>query len=225
MGALQLGQIVHGRRLIIVVDGWEGAGRRELLKALCAGLDPTHVRAHSLEETGWGRHGHWLAPFWSKLGRAGETSLFLHSWHEQAAHARVANLLTSKQWSRAADEINEFENTQAEHGAKIVKLFLHVTAPVQRERLQARASDPWQRWRLRDEELRGLDARDAWQAAWSTLLGETDTRWAPWTIIDANDAQTALVTGLKAVREAMTKAIPVEPPADKDNVVVLNRTA
>lgn len=225
LGRLQLAQIVHGRRMIVAIDGWEGSGRRDLLKAICSGLDPIFAHAQALPGLRDESEPHWLAPFWARLPSAGHTSLFLRSWSERAVLARVAGRLTAKQWARSSDEINEFENAQAEHGTKIVKIFLHATAATQARRLEGRASDPWQRWRLRDDDLAELEKRDSQQAAWTTLLHETDTRWAPWTVIDGNDQQAALIAGCRAVADAMERAMPAEPPSDATNVVILNRTA
>lgn len=227
LGDFQNAQIVHRRRLIVALDGWDGSNRRDVLKLLAAGLDPTFATAHAVPARRGDDEAHWLAPYWSRLpGQCGQSSLFLRSWAERAVADKVSNRLNAKQWSRAADEINEFENAQTEQGTIIVKLFLHVDAEVQAARLKARADDPWQRWRIGADDLHSLEGRDSWQSAWTQLLRETDTRWASWQVIDANDPATAALASLGVLNETLGRVLPAGLPAVADhNVVVLNRSA
>src|SRR5215204_3641317 len=46
LGRVQLAQVVHRRRTIIVFEGPEGAGKKSVLKKLGAGLDPCHFDVH-----------------------------------------------------------------------------------------------------------------------------------------------------------------------------------
>ena len=40
----------------------------------------------------------------------------------------------------------------------------------------------------------------------------TDTRWAPWTVIDGNDKKAARIAALTRVAEALAAAVPNKPP-------------
>ena len=91
------------------------------------------------------RRRHWLAPFWSALPPAGDTTIFYRSWYRRLIEDRAAGLIEGKRWSRACDEINEFEAQQRDHGTLIVKLFFHVSADEQLKRLRERQADPWRR--------------------------------------------------------------------------------
>lgn len=104
---LQLSQIVHGERVMIVTDGWDGSGRKAALKLLAASLDPCHFSVHSQSGELDGRH--WLSPHWSRLPSAGETAVSFDSWHSDAVAARIEGQLGDKEWGRISDEINEFE--------------------------------------------------------------------------------------------------------------------
>jgi len=78
---LQVPQIAHGRRAIILFEGPDGAGKKAALKQIAAAFDPCHFAVHS---TGYDRReaseGHWLARFWRQLPSAGRTSIFFKSW-------------------------------------------------------------------------------------------------------------------------------------------------
>ena len=51
------------------------------------------------------------------------------------------------------------------------------------------------------------------------MFAQTDTRWAPWQVIDANDKHAGRIATLTALSDVLTKAIPAEPPAEGEKVV------
>ena len=128
LARLQLSQIVHRKRAIILFEGWMGSGKKAALKRLVGALDPTHVRVVNVggsDEADDDRH--WLAPFWSRIPAAGDTTIFYRSWYRLHRRATRVGNLDDKRWARAIDEINEFEAQQRDHGTMIAKLFFHVT--------------------------------------------------------------------------------------------------
>nr|WP_237219835.1 polyphosphate kinase [Sphingomonas arenae] len=217
LAELHLALVVHRKRAIILFEGWEGAGKRRALKALAAALDPCYVATYcTLAEDEVGASRHWLAPFWSTLPEAGSVALHYRSWYRRAVDDKALGRSSPKEWLRACDAINEFENQQTEHGTTIVKLFFHVDAVTQAARLHARGEDPWARHLMTQQDLRSLAARNAYMAAWTDCFAQTDTRWAPWTAIDAGDMQAGVIASLEAVAAALAKAVPAEPPAEGD---------
>jgi polyphosphate kinase 2 (PPK2 family) len=217
LAELHLALVVHRKRVIVLFEGWEGAGKRRALKALTSALDPCHVATYCTlahEESGGSRH--WLAPFWSTLPQAGALALHYRSWYRRAVDNKALGRSKPKDWTRACDAINEFENQQHEHGTVIVKLFFHVDAVTQAARLHARGEDPWARHLMTPDDLRSIAARSAFTAAWTDCFAQTDTRWAPWTVIDAGDMQAGVMASLEAVAAALAKAVPAEPPAEEE---------
>src|SRR5690348_13744555 len=87
---LQLPQIAHGRRAIVLLEGPEGAGKKAALKQIASALDPCHFAVFS---TGYDRResseGHWLARFWRQLPGAGRTSIFYRSWYRRVLDDRI----------------------------------------------------------------------------------------------------------------------------------------
>jgi len=211
---LQLAQIVHRKRAIIIVEGWEGAGKNAALKRLVAALDPCHVATHCVRSSdGKDEDRHWLARFWGCLPTAGQTVIFEGSWYRLLADRYLAGELDEKALARACDEINEFEAQQRDHGTLIVKLFFHLPAAVQVERLRAQGNHPWRRWLIDPTEVRGLEDRDDHVAAWEAMFAQTDTRWSPWRVIDASDKRASRISALGMIADAYEKAVPQEPPA------------
>lgn len=218
LASLQTAQIVHGRRALVLFEGWEGAGKKGTLKRLAAAWDPCHFTTDCVgppkdDE----RERHWMARYWASLPRSGRTIVFYHGWHSRVVEQIVDDRADAKAVARACDEINEFENQQHDHGTLIVKLFFHVSADVQAERIRLRQEDPWRRWTVTGDQTRQNHA--ATRAAWERLFAQTDTRWAPWTVIDAGDKRAARIAALEAIASAYAKAMPAEPPVAGGTVV------
>lgn len=211
LAELQLPQIAHGRRAIILFEGAEGSGKKVALKQLAAAFDPCHFVVHS---TAFDRReaseGHWLARFWRQLPPAGHTSIFFRSWYRRVLDDRVLGRTADDSIPRVFDEINEFEVQQRDYGTLLVKLYFDVSADVQERRLGLRRQSPW-RTRVGVEDfIRADDPK--YQKALEDLRANTDTRWSPWRTIDGDDEQRAAVAALEAVAEAWSKAMPAEPP-------------
>ena len=51
------------------------------------------------------------------------------------------------------------------------------------------------------------------------MFAHTNTRWAPWTVIDANDETAGCIAALTAIADQMEKAMPAEPPAMGETIV------
>ena len=132
LGELQLPQIAHGRRAIILFEGPEGAGKKHALRQLAAAFDPCHYAVHcTRHDRREAAEGHWLARFWSQLPSAGDTAVFFRSWYRRVLDDRMHGRTDVKALARAFDEINEFEAQQRDYGTLIVKLFFDVSADVQ----------------------------------------------------------------------------------------------
>jgi polyphosphate kinase 2 (PPK2 family) len=211
LGELQLPQIAHGRRAMILLEGLQGAGKKYALRQFAAAFDPCHFVVHSTEyDRREANEGHWLARFWRQLPSAGHTAIFYRSWYRRVLDDRMLGRTPEESIPRVFDEINEFEAQQRDYGTFLVKLYFDVSADVQERRLAERQLNPWGGRGAQDDAIRADNP--AYQLALDELRANTDTRWSPWRTIDGDDEGQAALSALEAVAEAWSKAIPAEPP-------------
>ena len=208
---LQVPQIVHRRRAIILFEGADGAGKKSALKQLAAAFDPCHYAVHTTRrDRREAAEGHWLARFWRQLPGAGDTAIFYRSWYRRVVDDRIQGQIDDKALARAFDEINEFEAQQRDYGTLIVKLYFDVGADVQEARLKERAADPW--WRMVRSDPAVSVREPSYAEALKDLRKYSDTRWSPWRMIDGNDEAAATLAALNAIADAWAEAMPSEPP-------------
>jgi polyphosphate kinase 2 (PPK2 family) len=208
---LQLPQIAHGRRAIVLLEGPEASGKKAALKQIAGAFDPCHFAVHA---TSYDRReaseGHWLARFWRQLPSAGRTSIFFRSWYRRVLEDRILGRIPEESVARAFDEINEFEAQQRDYGTLILKLYFTVDADVQERRLTERSRSAWRSKPASDDALRVSDG--AYPRAFDDVMAHSNTRWSPWRMIDGDDERKAALTALAAIAQGWAQAMPAEPP-------------
>jgi len=217
---VQVAHIVCKLRTMIVFEGWDAAGKGGAIQRLTAGWDPRYFHVWPIgAPTDDERAKHFLWRFWTKLPGAGDISVFDRSWYGRVLVERVEAYATEALWRRAYDEINEYEAQQRADGVNIVKLFLHVTQEEQDRRLRARLDHPWKRWKVTPDDFRNRARRADYLDAMAEMFRETDTRWAPWRVIDANNKKAARIAVLTHIAEALEAVVPsAGPTLDPDFV-------
>jgi polyphosphate kinase 2 (PPK2 family) len=210
---IQVAHIVHKKRAIVLMEGWDAAGKGGIIQRLTAEWDPRNfevwpIKAPTEEE----RDRHFLWRFWRRLPANGDIAVFDRSWYGRVLVERVEGFASEAEWKRGYDEINEFEAQQVDSGTTIVKLFVHVTQKEQDKRLAARLEHPWKRWKTGADDYRNRAKRKEYLKAMHEMFARTDTRWAGWTIIDGNDKKSARIAALTAVADALEAGVDMTPP-------------
>jgi polyphosphate kinase 2 (PPK2 family) len=204
---------VHKKKAIILCEGWDAAGKGGAIQRLTARCDPRTYKVWSTSAPNAEEKAHhFLWRFWRRMPAAGEVAIFDRTWYGRVLVERVEGFAKEAEWRRAFDEINELEAQLGYDGATIVKLFFHVTPEVQDKRFENRLDHPWKRWKVTGEDLRNRGRRKDYVAAIRDMFDLTDTRWAPWTVIDANNKKSARIAALTKVAEALAAACPAKPP-------------
>ncbi|MEO1045477.1 MAG: polyphosphate kinase [Pseudomonadota bacterium] len=201
--------IVHGRRSMIVFEGWDAAGKGGIIRRMSAEWDPRYfevypVGAPSREE----RERHFLWRFWRNLPGTRNISVFDRSWYGRVLVERVEGFCSEAEWQRGYDEINEFEAQQIDSDTHLTKIFLHVTQGTQDKRLKARLDTPHKRWKVTAEDFRNRARREDYLAAMADMFARTDTRWAPWAVFDANNKKAARIAVMTHIAEQLETAVP-----------------
>src|SRR5690348_352848 len=170
-----------GPPVCVVFEGWDASGKGGAIKRLVAPLDPRHVRvAQYAAPTYDEKRHHFLWRFWPVLPGWGGMAVLDRSWYGRVLVERVEKFATKAQWTRAYDEIVEFERTLTAEGMILVKFWMHVSEQEQLRRFESRANDPLRSWKLTDEDWRNRKKRRQYEAAVEDMLARTDHLKAPW---------------------------------------------
>jgi polyphosphate kinase 2 (PPK2 family) len=205
---LTLGGQLEGQKigppLCVVFEGWDASGKGGAIKRLVTPLDPRHVRVAQFSAPTYDekRH-HFLWRFWPVLPGWGGMAVLDRSWYGRVLVERVEQFATVEQWSRAYDEIVEFERTLVAEGMILVKFWMHISDKAQLRRFRSRAKDPLRSWKLTEEDWRNRARRDEYEAAVEEMLERTDHSGAAWHVIAGDDKGFARVAVVRTVCEAI----------------------
>lgn len=226
MERIQVAHIVHKRRSVILFEGWDAAGKGGIIKRLTASLDPRYYQVWPISApTEEEKDHHFLWRFWRRLPAGRNIGIFDRSWYGRVLVERVENFCSAADWRRAYDEINEFEAQQIDSGTHFIKLFIHVTQKEQDRQFAQRLDTPWKRWKTGTEDYRNRAQREAYLEAMHDMFRHTDTRWAPWTVIDGNDRKDGRIAALTAIVEQLEKIVPMDMPDADPDVAALAKKA
>ena len=199
-------------RAVIVLEGWDTAGKGGVVRRLGWALDPRSFKVHATAApNSREKHLHYLQRFWERLPQHGQIVVFDRSWYGRVLVERVEGFATSAEWHRAYDEINHFERMLLADGARLVKLFLHITPEEQLRRFRARLTDPLKRWKLSYEDFRNRDRWPDYQVAIEDMIEKTSTRRAPWHVIPANNKPFGRLAAFRTIVDRLSKGVALEP--------------
>ena len=222
LGQIQAAYIANSKRAVIAFEGWDASGKGGAIRRLTGRWDPRFFEVWPIgAPTPEAKARHFLWRFWNKLPGDREINIFDRSWYGRVLVERVEGYCSQSDWQRAYDEINEFEAQQKDSGTPIIKLFLHVTQDQQDERFRKRLADPWKRWKLTEDDFRNREMRDNYLEAIHDMFARTDTRWAPWQIIDGNNKRAARIASLTYIADRLAENVSMEPPEPDQKIVDL----
>lgn len=198
----------QGLATILVVEGWDAAGKGGAIRRLTRGMEVRDykvvpIAAPSQEEQSY----HYLWRFWRRLPRPGQVTIFDRSWYGRVLVERVEGLARPEEWERAYDEILDFESQLVTHGIVLLKLWLHIDADEQLDRFAAREKTPYKKYRIGSDDYRHRARRTDYVTAVNEMVARTSTSLAPWHLIPANDKRYARVAVLRTVCGALRKAL------------------
>jgi polyphosphate kinase 2 (PPK2 family) len=198
----------HGRRAIVVFEGWDAAGKGGAIRRLTEKLDPRGLQVWPIgpptpEEQG----KHYLYRFWQKLPPPQTWAIFDRSWYGRVLVERIEKLCPREAWDRAYSEINDFERMLVDDGAVIVKLFLHISKSEQLRRFHERQNNPYKRWKITDDDWRNRKKWSRYARAVDDMFQKTSTREAPWRPIAGERKWHARISVCRTVADALEKTL------------------
>lgn len=191
-----------GIPVIVLFEGFSGAGKGTIIGDVISELDPRHYTVHTIPKaTEEEKRLPFLAPFWHKLPPKGEMAIFDHSWYSRAQN------LPKEQQAQAFQSILLMERQLADDGYLILKFFLHISQKEQEKRLKALAADPNNGWRVDRQDWRQNRKYKKFEAKVTQNMEASSKPYAPWHLVDNNASRIGTIQVIKTLHEALEHAI------------------
>src|SRR5699024_3991383 len=129
--------------------------------------------------------------FWTKTPEKGRIAIFDTSWYRKVSVDRFEDKISRDELTYAFQEINTFERTLTDDGAVLIKFFLYISQKEQKKRFDKLLDSKETAWRVSKEDLKRNKEYNRYKAMNEEMLEKTETEYAPWTIIEAEDRRFA----------------------------------
>ena len=203
----------EGRRLVVLIEGRDTAGKGGTAKAIAEHLNPRQCRTVALPRPSGRESSQWyFQRYVPHLPAAGEIVLFDRSWYNRAGVERVMGYCTQAQYTAFLQQAPRFERMLVDDGIALFKYWLCVDQAQQEERFAERADEPLKSWKLSPIDLKAREKYADYTAAREAMLKATHTANAPWTLVDFNDQRVGRLTMIRDLLDRLPDTrVPVEP--------------
>jgi polyphosphate kinase 2 len=200
---LQRHLIAHGEKLLVILEGRDGAGKDSTIKHVVEHMSPRETRVVALgkpsdrEETQWYFQRHV-----AHLPAGGEFVLFNRSWYNRAGVEHVMGFCTEAEYESFMASVPLFEDLLVRSGIRLFKYYLDIHRDEQKRRLAARERDPLKQWKISPIDKVALKHWKAYSRARDTMLSRTHSAAAPWIVVRADDKKLAR---LNLIRDLLSR--------------------
>ncbi|MDT0449548.1 polyphosphate kinase 2 [Streptomyces hesseae] len=194
-----------GRRLVVVFEGRDAAGKGGAIQRVAQRLNPRVVRIAALpvpterERTQW-----YFQRYVEQLPAAGEIVLFDRSWYNRAGVEHVMGFCTDEEYARFLRQCPVFERLLVEDGILLRKYWFSVSDTVQERRFRDRLKDPTRRWKLSAMDLESITRWEAYSRAKDEMFEHTDIPEVPWYVVESDDKRSARINMIAHLLSTVT---------------------
>jgi PPK2 family polyphosphate:nucleotide phosphotransferase len=175
------------RRLLLVIQGMDTAGKGGVCRHVVGQMDPQGVEITAFQKpTPEEMRRGFLWRIRSALPDPCYIGVFDRSHYEDVLVARVNCLAPPEVIERRYESINSFEAEITESGCVIVKVMLHISRDEQRERLAERLDREDKHWKYNPADVDARTKWDDYQRAYEIALERCNTEVAPWYVVPAD---------------------------------------
>ena len=201
----------EGRRVAIIFEGRDAAGKGGTIRRFIEHLNPRSARVVALPKPTELQKGQWyFQRYAEKLPNPGEIVFFDRSWYNRAVVEPVMKFCTEQEHRTFIQQVPEFEHMLYEDGLEIIKFWFSISKNVQQERFESRRLNPLKQWKVSPVDDKAQENWDLYTRYKEEMFSKTHMSYAPWIIVKANDKK-------KARLESMRYALSVLDFDGKDN--------
>ena len=192
LSAMQRHVMADQRKLLIIVEGRDAAGKDGTIKRIVEHMSPRDTRVVALGVPTQRDLKAWYFQRWCRqLPVSGEIVLFNRSWYNRAGVEHVMGFCTDGEYAEFMDTVVLFEQLLVHSGFTLLKYYLDVSKKEQKRRLRDRDRDPLKQWKISEIDRKATKNWDKYTKARDAMLARTHSVFAPWVVVRGDDKHAA----------------------------------
>ena len=197
---LQQSVQAEGRRVAILFEGRDAAGKGGTIRRFVEHLNPRAMRVVALPKPTQDESGQWyFQRYMRQLPNRGELVFFDRSWYNRAVVEPVNGFCTPDEYERFMRQVPEFEHMLIEDGVELVKFWFSISQSVQAARFKSRRDNPLKQWKLSPLDERAQELWDEYTRYKEAMFARTHSSFSPWIIVQANVKRLARLESMRYV--------------------------
>ncbi len=198
--ALQERVIRNNEKIVVIFEGRDAAGKGGAIRRITARINPRHFRIVALPKPTVEEEGQWyFQRYVNKLPKPGEIVFFDRSWYNRAVVEPAMGFCTIDQYSNFMRHINPFEKMITDSGITLIKLYFSITKHEQAKRFKEITDSPLKKWKITPVDLKAQELWNVYTKYKKAMFRKTNTKNAPWKVIDANKKTTARIEAIEHI--------------------------
>ena len=191
--------VSEGRRVAIVLEGRDAAGKGRLSSGITHYLNPKFARIVAQGTPTPQAMRNWLGRHYKVMPSEGEIVVFDRSWYSRAMIQPAMGYCTMRQYHYFMHKVNDWEKGLADEGIDLIKIYLSVSQETQDLRFKLRSTSDLQYWKYSINDRMAAERWNLLTYFKERMFAVTSTDYAPWTIIDSDNKQQALLNALHCI--------------------------
>lgn len=190
----------EGRRVCIIFEGRDAAGKGGAIRRFTEHLNPRSMRVVALTKPTTVEKGQWYFRRYIKvLPDPGEIVFFDRSWYNRAVVEPVMGFCNEEEYDKFMVQVPEFEHMLYEDGVDIIKFWFSISKDEQQKRFDARLENPLKQWKFSPVDKVGQQKWDDYTFYKDQMFSKTHTSFCPWMIIKTNNKKEARLESIRYV--------------------------
>ncbi|MCP3911254.1 MAG: polyphosphate kinase 2 [Actinomycetia bacterium] len=197
---LQRSVQIEGRRVAILFEGRDAAGKGGTIRRFIEHLNPRTAKVAALAKPTEVEQGQWyFQRYTQQLPNPGEIVFFDRSWYNRAVVEPVMGFCTDQQYRVFLKQVPEFEHMLYEDGVELIKFWFSISQEVQAQRFDSRRKDPLKQWKLSPVDAEAQERWEVYTRYKEEMFSKTHTSFSPWAIVRSNDKKKARLESMRHV--------------------------
>lgn len=190
----------NNKRMMIIFEGRDAAGKGGAIKRFTQYLNPRKFRVVALQKPTEVETGQfYFQRYFGHLPNPGEIAFFDRSWYNRAIVEPVFKFCAKEQYEKFMGEVPEIEHALIDDGIILIKFWFSINKNTQKARFKERLSNPLKHWKLSPVDEKAQELWDDITYYKEEMFSKTHTGFSPWIIVDSNDKKRARLEAIKYV--------------------------
>jgi len=198
---LQEWVVQNNKRLAIVFEGRDSAGKGSTIKRFVEYLNPKYFKIVALGVPTEEEKNNWFGRYEKHLPKPGEIVFFDRSWYNRAVVEPAMGYCTEEQYMDFIENVLDWEESLIKDDLILIKFWFSITKEKQQLRFELRKTSPLKYWKFSPNDAKVVDKWDIITKYKNQMFNKTSSSMSPWVIINSNDKK---IGRLNAMRYALS---------------------